>query len=113
MTIIINIGNALPVADFLEYCGELTAMNISAESAAVLCEIASKVVSFVGHDMVAERFSEILGIELPTNRAKYSPVKGEKYLAGLVQMPKDLPRGTRLTEAELNQLPLKWVLIEF
>ena len=77
----LNMIAAFPVA--------VTVEEVSVEQARVLAADAESV---VGHADTAAVFSDVLGLEVPANRATVSLVKGDRLLVGQYRGPR-LPEG--------------------
>ena len=89
---------------------ELT-IKIEKISEEMVKELLSKqdFVSVIGHESTAKFITEILGIEVPTNRIQIKVKKGDKII--VLQLLQRLPECKTLTKEELQQIPKRWFLV--
>ena len=99
-----RITNAFSLNMIASFPVAVTVEEISVEQARVL---ASDAESVVGHADTAAVFSDVLGFEVPANRATVSLVKGDRLLVGQYRGPR-LPEGA-------SQLPegatIQWLTV--
>lgn len=67
-------------------------------------------ISAVGHQATAEVISQVVGVEIPTQRIQIRMEKGDK--AVIFRLLTRLPEGRVLSEEELNKLPFELGLLE-
>ena len=84
-----RITNAFSLNMIATFPVAVTVEEISVEQARVLAADAESV---VGHADTAAVFSDVLGLEVPANRATVSLVKGDRLLVGQYRGPR-LPEG--------------------
>lgn len=99
-----RITNAFSLNMIATFPVAVTVEEISVEQARVLAADAESV---VGHADTAAVFSDVLGLEVPANRATVSLVKGDRLLVGQYRGPR-LPEGA-------SQLPegatIQWLTV--
>ena len=99
-----RITNAFSLNMIATFPVAVTVEEISVEQARVLAADAESV---VGHADTAAVFSDVLGLEVPANRATVSLVKGDRLLVGQYRGPR-LPEGA-------SQLPegatIQWLSV--
>jgi len=69
-----------------------------------------EVESAVGHESTAKVLSQLLGVEVKTERKEIKLKKGDKLI--VFQLLQRLPEGTILSEEELKQLQFKFFLVQ-
>lgn len=65
-------------------------------------------VSYIGHEGLALKLSNILGVSVNTSREKYFTDPDDYIIICNVHIPAELERGVKLTDEELNALPLRF-----
>lgn len=65
-------------------------------------------VSYIGHEALALKLSEVLGFPVDVCRDKYTTDVNDYIIICNVQIPAEVQRGVKLTEEELNSLPLRF-----
>jgi len=72
----------------------LVASPTTIENIRALITIAERIESYIGHESTAKLLSDVLGIEVPTNRGEYTPEVGDvaviAKLRRRLQTPQDL-----------------------
>jgi hypothetical protein len=82
--------------------GNISAEPISVEEVRKLVKSGVQIESYIGHAGTAQLVSQLLGIEVPTNRAMF--VAKEPSEAIIVSITERLPEGKVLSREELEQL---------
>jgi hypothetical protein len=67
--------------------------------------------SIVGHRSTARLYSRLLGVKVPTNRQEVEMRPGDRLVVG--QIRGRLPEGKVLSEEEMTEYPIVWLLISF
>ena len=69
--------------------------------------------SFVGHADFAEILSKNIGVDIPTNRAQYTPGLNDATILALVSPQRRLNEGEKWSVEEILAMPIEYFLLSF
>jgi len=67
-------------------------------------------ISAVGHKATADVITQMVGIDIPTNRVEIKLTTSDKLV--VFQILTRLPEGVILSKEEVDKIPHKWYLVE-